>query len=294
MASSSSFPVRLISGVVGIVIVLAFVLGGFKLGFGVWPLAGMLAVVAGIAAWELLAMVKVPALGAGRIIGTVFAAAVPVAVALKTDDGQFVVLLAAVAVLLLWMLFDASAALEAVSVSFFAFAYVGVLLSYLVLMGQLKTHVMAPHYTPENYVAGLIFVLIAFVGTWLFDVFAYLAGSAFGRHKLAPAISPHKSWEGIAGGTIVTMAVFAVAPGSELVHGPATPLLVLWQRVALALVVAAAATLGDLVESRIKREFHTKDSGRIIPGHGGMLDRFDSLLFVAPGVYIALRLLGWS
>jgi phosphatidate cytidylyltransferase len=111
------------------------------------------------------------------------------------------------------------------------------------------------------------------------DTAAYFAGRAFGRHKLAPAISPAKTWEGavagLGGGVLGALAVRALGlPELPLAHA-----------VALGLLVAAVGTAGDLAESLLKRWAGVKDSGRLFPGHGGMLDRLDSLLFGAPVLY---------
>ena len=116
-----------------------------------------------------------------------------------------------------------------------------------------------------------------FIGTWASDSFAYFAGRAFGSHKLAPAISPNKTIEGFFGGLIGTIAVI-VGLGWLL----AMPLP---QMAALGAAIAVLGTLGDLVESMMKRQTGIKDSGAIIPGHGGVWDRFDSVLFTAPLVY---------
>ena len=131
---------------------------------------------------------------------------------------------------------------------------------------------------------GITWVALAMLGTWISDTGAYIVGSRWGRRRLAPAISPAKSWEGVAGGLlsgIVTVWLIGWQ-GLGLAH---------WQGIVLGVVLVAAATLGDLAESVIKRQAGAKDSGALIPGHGGMLDRIDSLLFVAPAVYFVALLL---
>ena len=120
-------------------------------------------------------------------------------------------------------------------------------------------------------------VWVMFIGTWASDSFAHFAGRAFGSHKLAPAISPNKTIEGFFGGLIGTISV-VVGLGWLL----AMPLP---QMAALGAAIAVLGTLGDLVESMMKRQTGIKDSGAIIPGHGGVWDRFDSVLFTAPLVY---------
>jgi phosphatidate cytidylyltransferase len=111
------------------------------------------------------------------------------------------------------------------------------------------------------------------------DVAAYFAGTAFGKHKMAPSISPAKSWEGFAGGlagALVGGAVFGL-----LVDRLTTP-----EGLAIGAVCGLLAPAGDLVESLVKRELGIKDSGRLLPGHGGFLDRLDAILFCAPPVYL--------
>ena len=148
--------------------------------------------------------------------------------------------------------------------------YIGLGLSYFVSLRMLND--------------GVVWVALALLGTWISDTGAYFVGSRWGRRRLAPAISPKKSWEGVGGGLLSgIVSVWAIAwLGLGLAH---------WQGLVLGVVLVAAATIGDLAESVIKRQAGAKDSGALIPGHGGMLDRIDSLLFVAPAVYYAAVLL---
>jgi phosphatidate cytidylyltransferase len=131
----------------------------------------------------------------------------------------------------------------------------------------------------------LIFLLMAIV--WLGDTAAYYVGSAVGRHKMAPVISPKKSWEGAAASFVVAVAAAAVWDVCR--RGSLDPGLL-----AAAAVTAVAAQIGDLVESMIKRGSGVKDSGSILPGHGGMLDRMDAMLFAAPVLLFGLLLAGVS
>lgn len=128
-------------------------------------------------------------------------------------------------------------------------------------------------WTPEAFLFYLFIV-------WGNDVFAYLTGVTMGRHKMAPRISPKKSWEGFVGGVVGALAMGAV--GSYVVGGG----LGMW--LGLAAVVAITSVFGDLVESMFKREAGIKDSGNILPGHGGMLDRFDALLISSPFAFVYL------
>ncbi len=109
---------------------------------------------------------------------------------------------------------------------------------------------------------------------WGNDVFAYLTGVCFGKHKMCPRLSPKKSWEGFAGGVVGSLVMGALA--AYFLDGNYA----MW--VGLALVVSLSSVVGDLAESMFKREADVKDSGNIMPGHGGMLDRFDALLISAP------------
>jgi phosphatidate cytidylyltransferase len=131
----------------------------------------------------------------------------------------------------------------------------------------------------------LIILLLAIV--WLGDTAAYYVGSALGRHKMAPRVSPNKSWEGaIAGfavGVLATIAWSFMRLG-ELHLG----------LLGVAAVTAVAAQVGDLVESLLKRSVQVKDSGSLLPGHGGMLDRMDALLFATPVLLLGLWLLGFE
>ncbi len=128
-------------------------------------------------------------------------------------------------------------------------------------------------------------IIIGFlVILWSSDTFAYLTGRAFGKTPLAPKISPKKTWEGSIGGGICT---FGVAYILYLTIGQLN--LVEW--FGFALIIIVFGTFGDLIESRFKRILGVKDSGNILPGHGGILDRFDSLLFAAPFVLIFLRMI---
>ncbi|MDQ3619806.1 MAG: phosphatidate cytidylyltransferase [Actinomycetota bacterium] len=114
------------------------------------------------------------------------------------------------------------------------------------------------------------------------DVAAYFVGTRFGRHKMAPSISPAKSWEGFAGG--VVGALLAGALFGWLLNE-----LNVVEGVALGAIASITVPVGDLVESRFKREIGIKDSGRLLPGHGGFLDRLDAILFTAPAAFIFLR-----
>lgn len=128
--------------------------------------------------------------------------------------------------------------------------------------------------------------LAVFVFLWMNDTGAYCVGSLIGRHKLFPRVSPGKSWEGSIGGGLVVMGVAGLV--ATYVDNGTQPMLTIWQWLGLGLTVVVCGTWGDLVESLFKRTLGIKDSGNILPGHGGMLDRFDSSLLAIPAAVVYL------
>jgi phosphatidate cytidylyltransferase len=130
---------------------------------------------------------------------------------------------------------------------------------------------------------GWLAVLGAFALIWVNDIAAFLVGVTFGRHRLLPRVSPKKSVEGALGGLAATVIVsIAISGWYHLGYLAAA---------ALGFVVCVTGVLGDLVESSLKRDANVKDSGKMLPGHGGFLDRFDSTLFVMPVIYLVLSAL---
>jgi phosphatidate cytidylyltransferase len=131
---------------------------------------------------------------------------------------------------------------------------------------------------------GAAWIIVVLAITFINDTGAYFTGRLWGRHRMAPYISPKKSWEGALGGLI-----FATLMGALLVYVLGLPIPT-WAGALLGAVGSIAGQAGDLAESLIKRQVNIKDSGRIIPGHGGILDRIDSLLFTAPVLYYLITL----
>ena len=152
--------------------------------------------------------------------------------------------------------------------------------------------------TAPSMSIGIYYVLIIFGSAWWSDAGAYFVGSRFGKHKMAPLISPKKSMEGLYGGLVVAVlgnllvsCLFSLLHNSQILGGYSpVDFHINYLYVALVSpVLALTGVLGDLSASVIKRRFEVKDFGTIFPGHGGMMDRFDSLLFVAPLVYLLMR-----
>lgn len=149
---------------------------------------------------------------------------------------------------------------------------------------------IAIHHTPRIVLAMFIFI-------WLYDTGAFLVGCAIGKHRLFERISPKKSWEGVVGGAafvIITAIIIACVEPIGAFFNSSELTLEKWISIdtwiVMAITVVIAATLGDLFESLLKRTAGVKDSGNLIPGHGGILDRIDSLLFVAPAVLTLLEI----
>lgn len=127
--------------------------------------------------------------------------------------------------------------------------------------------------------AGIFFIV------WVYDSMAYLAGSKFGKRKLCKKISPKKTWEGFIAGTVMALVM-------GIVNAVFIPSLSLPNWMIVAVLVVISGTFGDVFESKIKRELNIKDSGTILPGHGGFLDRLDSLLFTVPTIFLWLIFMG--
>lgn len=165
-----------------------------------------------------------------------------------------------------------------ISVTFLGFLWIGGL-------GSFGAAMLRPQDFPHSH--GVAYLMGAIIATVANDTAAYFVGSWFGRHKLAPEISPTKSWEGLIAGAIASV-IFSAVVVSQI--SPWT----VSKAVILGIVVAIVAPLGDLAESMIKRDLQIKDMGKLLPGHGGMLDRIDGLLFVLPTVYYLLKILHLS
>jgi phosphatidate cytidylyltransferase len=253
--------------------------------FGDWALATVLSILAALAAWELFRIARETGALPLEPGGIALAALLPVAVhgqrlgvytlSLHAIIAMILVLFASV----IWLRGPSGKPLSAVAITVFGVTYAG-LFSYV--------YALRYHDYAVGAGAGTILVVLPILLTWATDVGAYGFGRAFGKRKLIPAVSPGKTVEGAVGGLGLTIVIcllyvrFLMMPYAQLG-------LTIQGAVLFAIVISVAAQIGDLAESLLKREAGVKDSSRIIPGHGGILDRFDSLLFVMP---IAFLLLG--
>jgi len=244
---------------------------------GGWPFAGLVAVAAGLCAIELLLMSG--PLKLAEWYGVAVAAAIPLLAALHRGETLLPswspLALAFATLALLGLLLFTHEQQGEVPVRagrvVLAWLYCGLLASTLV---GLRVH------------GGTAWVVLAFVVTWANDTFAYFAGMLFGKHPLYARVSPKKTWEGFAGGAAGSVVGALVVRSTMLREIPMVEAL---------LIGAGAAVLGplgDFTESLLKRAAGVKDSGKLIPGHGGLLDRIDALLFVVPWVYLFVRWLG--
>jgi phosphatidate cytidylyltransferase len=182
---------------------------------------------------------------------------------------------------------DREGALTSWALTFAGACYVGWLLAHYLLLRALATPLVAGGgwLAALRIEPGAAWVYAVLAITWLQDTGAYFVGRAYGRHKMAPYLSPKKSWEGAAGGvlaSLLTALLLVALLGLPISYAGAA---------LLGLVGALAGLLGDLAESFIKRQVHVKDAGALIPGHGGLLDRADSLLFTGPALYYLILLL---
>ncbi len=161
-------------------------------------------------------------------------------------------------------------ATAAVSSTVLGVTWVGFGLGFLLLLRDLPQH-------------GRLVTLAVVIAVWVGDTVAYLIGRAVGRHKFSPAISPAKTWEGFIAGTAGVMFAMFVA-----LYDDRATFLSIPEILVLGAIVAVAAALGDLFESAFKRDLEVKDSGRLLAGHGGVLDRVDAFLFALPAAYFTV------
>jgi phosphatidate cytidylyltransferase len=253
--------------------------------FGDWALAIVLSILAALAAWEFFRMSRETGALPLEPAGIALAALLPIAVHAQRLGVYTLSLTAIVAMALvlfastIWLRGPAGKPVSSVSITAFGVLYAG-LFAYIY---SLRYHDYA-----VGAAAGTALVFLPIFLTWTTDVGAYVFGRAFGRKKLLPSVSPGKTVEGAVGGLGLTIVIcllyvrFILMPYAQLG-------LTIQGAVLFAIVISVAAQTGDLAESLLKREAGVKDSSGILPGHGGILDRFDGLLFVMP---IAFLLLG--
>ena len=243
-----------------------------KLGRGATTI--LVAVIVGAAAFELYEAFRRAGYHPATVIGLLGCVSI-VGIAYTDGLDAFpLVTILVVAFTMLWYMLEVVKArpIVNIAITLLGFGYVGIFGAFAGLL------LSAPDGT--GFIIGLALCAIGY------DVFGYFIGSQFGRSRMSPRLSPHKTWEGLIGGMVAAIVLGGIvgtllAPWNDSV----------WHGLALGLVVAIVAPIGDLCESMIKRDLGIKDLGTLLPGHGGVLDRFDAMLFCLPAVYyLAIQL----
>jgi phosphatidate cytidylyltransferase len=251
---------RVATAVVGVAILLFTAYTGQFL----WALT--VTIIATMCGAEFFALTREDRRHVNELFGLLAIAAMPMAAGLWGTSGMLAVLTVLALAALVWQTFFLkTVTIVDTALTVFGTVYCGFTLAYLVLIRALDQG------------AALVVVLMASV--WISDTFAYFFGTAFGRHPLAPHVSPRKSWEGFVAGAAGSVLVWTSA--KFLIK---TPVPLAWF-VLIGVAAGVASLFGDLVESLLKREAGVKDAGKWLPGHGGFLDRFDSMIAVAVVVY---------
>ncbi len=237
-----------------------------------------ISVILAISAYELVWKSGIVKSRAMLVCSCIFAAVIPLASEFPNFESCVFVLmfLCLVSLFTIWIFSYGKVSLVMLLASFFAGIIIPALFSCIISIRMM-----------EN---GQYMILLPFIAAWMTDTGAYFSGSFFGKHKLCEKISPKKTIEGAIGGIvicIISIFVFAKIMETSFAMTVNYPVLLIG-----ALVLSVIAQIGDLSFSLIKREYNIKDYGSIMPGHGGVLDRFDSAIFTIPASYILLILMG--
>ena len=297
-APMSELALRILFSVVAAPLALWIVLAGGA------PLAALLAVVSAIGAWEFFRIARGSGTRPLDDVGIALAGLLPLAVhahylGLFAFRPAFVAIVAlAILAATIWLRGVDGRPLGAAAATMLGIAYTAGMLAYGyairyhdIVRGYdvvgARFLSLGPLHVP--LAPGGVLLIFPLVLTWASDIGAYFVGRSIGGRKLIPAVSPGKTVAGAVGGLLASMVVawlyarYVLVPVASLGFTP-------WGAIGFGLIISVAAQVGDLFESLLKREGGVKDSSRIIPGHGGILDRFDSLIFVLPVAYL---LLGW-
>ena len=260
---TEKFLTRTLSGVIYVVVIVGCLL------WGTLPTALLLSAMAWLCCSEFFRIARMAGRRPSEILGLACALAFPLAAWWRGTEMILCVLCFLLIGAGVWYVLNPRANVGDVAITLFGPVYCSLTLSCL-----------TPIRVSDPTLAGSFIVLVIIGAIWAEDSCAYLVGSTIGRHKMAPRISPNKSWEGFYGGLVGAVGVWCV--GAALHIGGLTfPI-----AIACGLLEGVAAVMGDLFESRLKRGVGVKDSGNLLPGHGGLLDRTDSLLFGSVVAYV--------
>ena len=262
---------RIITAIVGIAI------AAFIISYGSWPFLVAITILALFAWLELAKMFRKAGVKICTSLGSVLIVFSMVFARYANDtEYQFVLFFAIVFLLAKVVLTSGKFSVGDCVATVFGFFYVSFLFSHFIELRFIDNQTVYSYpYFQLN--PGTAFLWLALIGTWSSDSFALFTGKLIGRTKLNVTISPGKTWEGVIGGGIG--AIVVVTAVNWALGLP------IYQGVVIGCIAAVLSPLGDLAESSMKRFCAVKDSGNFFPGHGGVLDRFDSLLFVVPAVY---------
>ncbi len=265
----SNIAVRTITGALFVLLVLGSVI------WSPYPFAVLFMVFTGLGLWEYYRLMKNKLEGVYSIFG-MFAGLIMyltltlTALELSSPDILLINILILIFIMVIAILSDGKHSIEGLGITFLGIVYIALPFGLLIFFTE---NVLEQ----PSYNAG--FLIGFFILQWVYDIFAYLGGRFFGRNRLLPEISPRKTWEGMIVGGLCALASILFVNYVVFDIG-----LAYW--VPVAMIIIVFGTLGDLAESMIKRFAEVKDTGRIFPGHGGVLDRFDGLLFSSPAVFI--------
>jgi len=272
-----------------LVALVAIPIGAVLVVLGGWALALLLAAIAVAAALEFFRLIEQKGVRPLRVLGVILAAALVGLAALDPRAGPeaagwiplLLVGLLAIPTSAIWTRGTAGQPLLSFSGTLAGAFYTGALLSFALFLRHMPGNAGPWHGTALLFAPVLL--------TWASDTAAYFVGRKWGTKKLIPAVSPGKTVQGAVGA--ILGAVLVAIGYSYLLAAFPTYRLALWEAVLLGVLVSVAAQVGDLAESLFKRDAGVKDSGTLLPGHGGALDRFDSLLFTLPLGYYFFRLI---
>ncbi len=241
---------------------------------GTIPTAVFISAMSWLCCYEFFRMVRLDGKVPNEFLGLVAAVLFPLSVLV---DAVWLTVLNFLLVLSLglWYVWTPRTRMADVAVTAFGPIYTGYMLSAVVLLRE----------AVPGFPGALLSIGVC-ASLWISDSFAYMVGSRLGKHKMAPKISPNKSWEGFVGGLVGSVLIWMILWATGLYGFD------LWFAVLAGVVIGIMGVFGDLIESRIKRGVGVKDSGNLIPGHGGMLDRSDSLIFGCITAYLLLHIGG--